>query len=492
MDREYYELDTLYGRNKIWFNNKMITGQKYYHMFFTLFLITIPYIFTMIVLLKFGKIKTYLDIIYILISSILYIIQTYSTIRGGLTDPGILPRQNVDIYYTTDKPNMKYRIGGHILRLNYCYSCSLFRPPRTSHCAICDNCVERFDHHCLWLGTCVGKRNYKYFYFLIGFLNIGAIFQICFCIYVLIFEIKSLKNKESTSYIYVILISIIILYDLLFIILFIGKLFLLHTYLVIKNITFYEYIKEKLNIFPKGINPFNKYSFFNSQNILFKSISKSLLIEALKKQEEYKNTKDDKKNKKRKKKDSLYDFERNKSIKKNENKYKKKDQKINDESSTAKIKYIETCQQFQSSFSRKRKINYNINNEEDINQISSSKRTINPNSFDFKSYLKNKNKMNESQVKKLLSSSESNEKRMENIEGIEDFENIEINPFGNRMILKEKKENYNNNIVTTGDRYNNSFFKNEMNYHITPDNINKKKNRIIFAKFNDSENEKKE
>ena len=25
----------------------------------------------------------------------------------------------------------------------------------------CDNCVEIFDHHCLVLGTCIGKRNLK-------------------------------------------------------------------------------------------------------------------------------------------------------------------------------------------------------------------------------------------------------------------------------------------------------------------------------------------
>lgn len=52
-------------------------------------------------------------------------------------------------------------------RLSYCDTCEHLRPPRSFHCSQCGVCIEAHDHHCPYVGNCVGYRNVKYF---IGFL----------------------------------------------------------------------------------------------------------------------------------------------------------------------------------------------------------------------------------------------------------------------------------------------------------------------------------
>ena len=49
-------------------------------------------------------------------------------------------------------------------KLRRCGYCNIIQPLRAKHCEDCNQCVHRYDHHCPWLGNCVGERNHRFFW----------------------------------------------------------------------------------------------------------------------------------------------------------------------------------------------------------------------------------------------------------------------------------------------------------------------------------------
>ena len=74
---------------------------------------------------------------------------------------------------------------------------------------------------------------------------IGLIYQIIFCIYILLNAIIKGKYDKYITLTIIITMSFIVLYDLSFLIFFLIKLFCLLNCLCIQNLTFYEYHKKK-------------------------------------------------------------------------------------------------------------------------------------------------------------------------------------------------------------------------------------------------------
>lgn len=45
----------------------------------------------------------------------------------------------------------------------WCDFCNVFQPPDGAHCPDCNVCIAGYDHHCVWMGICIGKGNIRSF-----------------------------------------------------------------------------------------------------------------------------------------------------------------------------------------------------------------------------------------------------------------------------------------------------------------------------------------
>ena len=139
-------------------------------------------------------------------------------------DPGIIPAKTVHLgqqqninkvqnprrFKFVEIANLQYKD-----KFKYCHTCiyiyiyheyldigNIFRPFNCSHCKICNVCIMGFDHHCPWLGNCIGKRNYKYFFQFIVFATIMELFIIAGALIHLV-QITYRQNVKEFIYIYI-------------------------------------------------------------------------------------------------------------------------------------------------------------------------------------------------------------------------------------------------------------------------------------------------
>eukprot|EP00931_Biecheleriopsis_adriatica_P035326 TRINITY_DN20327_c0_g1_i1.p1 TRINITY_DN20327_c0_g1~~TRINITY_DN20327_c0_g1_i1.p1 ORF type:complete len:370 (+),score=51.29 TRINITY_DN20327_c0_g1_i1:48-1112(+) len=185
LPRVYEVYSQLGGHNQFFCCGRCVTGPTidfWYNMCAWGF-IMIPSGFYFLVCSKYlaEKVSIWLPIVtaLVLLATIIFLLLT------SCTDPGILPRHDLRVAVdgldervvsalgeTLALPELDPVSREPICQLTdeqqrqgyrWCVTCKVVRPPRSSHCNDCNNCVLMFDHHCPFVNNCVGQRNYAFF-----------------------------------------------------------------------------------------------------------------------------------------------------------------------------------------------------------------------------------------------------------------------------------------------------------------------------------------
>lgn len=108
------------------------------------------------------------------------------------------------------------------IEYKYCTICHIEQPLRCKHCKRCDHCVATYDHHCPWIGNCVGERNRLRFVMFLAFQLLQLILGFAICSQVLLWNDKDDSLLTDTNQLIILFLFLLTLGFMLFVIPLLG------------------------------------------------------------------------------------------------------------------------------------------------------------------------------------------------------------------------------------------------------------------------------
>jgi len=274
----------LYGNNRHFFKGRFISGPDCKSCIASFVMIVVP---SALWQFECGQFFTerYSGTVAVL-QAMLQVSSVVTLISTAFSDPGIMPRAkdyteafDARTKLNRSKPPPRYHdlvLRGHPFKIKYCTTCNIYRPPRCTHCSVCENCIERFDHHCPWLGNCIGKRNYWLFFLFVSItatLNVSSLGTAAGQLAIVTQDVKDTSGKGGGDAFVQAMgeepIAVVIAVYSAAIVWFTVGLCMYHTYLTCSNQTTYEQIK---GVYSSGTNPFHRGIGGNIRDILFSRV----------------------------------------------------------------------------------------------------------------------------------------------------------------------------------------------------------------------------
>ena len=131
--------------------------------------------------------NTVFAVIYLTISFLVFFLYGYLS----FSDPGVMTNNEYNSLLDAVEKGENLE--------NFCPFCLIRKNYKNTHCLICQKCIDEFDHHCFWVGNCIGKKNYTFFFIFLIFVIFNTIYNFGITSYYIVYEMTAIRGEKENN-----------------------------------------------------------------------------------------------------------------------------------------------------------------------------------------------------------------------------------------------------------------------------------------------------